>query len=294
LEQKFPKKKRKPLNLKTLSLIIAGFLVLNVGYYFLFPDVADLKKHAPKRTSFMKYRQQQWAHEGKKISINQQWVPLSRISPYVIKGVIIAEDDKFYKHDGFDFQSIQLAIEKDLKAGKFKLGASTISQQLAKNLYLTPSKNPIRKLKEAVLTWRIERTLPKRRIIELYLNVVEWGNGIFGIEAAARHYFGKSAAGLTPREAARLAAVLPNPIRFNPTSEMRFVVRRSNLIYKLMVRRGIVVEEYNTVMAQAKDSTELPVDTLTPQLPLQPDTMTTDSPGGLDNPDSAVWAGDSL
>ena len=125
---------------------------------------------------------------------------MTRISPYVIKAVLIAEDDKFWSHEGFDFEAIQKAMEKDLKARRFKVGGSTISQQLAKNLYLTPSKNVLRKVKEAILTWRIERNLTKKRIIELYLNLVEWGEGIFGIEAAARHYFGKSAAALGPKK----------------------------------------------------------------------------------------------
>jgi monofunctional biosynthetic peptidoglycan transglycosylase len=111
--------------------------------------------------------------------------------------VLIAEDDKFWTHEGFDYEAIQKAIEKDIKKRKFVLGGSTISQQLAKNLYLTPSKNPVRKIKEAILTWRLEKNLSKKRIIELYLNVVEWGDGLFGIEVAARHHFGKSVSDLT-------------------------------------------------------------------------------------------------
>lgn len=162
---------------------------------------------------------------------------------------MIAEDDKFYRHEGFDFEAIQQAVEKDLKAGKFKVGGSTISQQLAKNLFLSPSKNPVRKLKEAILTWRLERTLPKKRIMELYLNVVEWGEGIFGIETAARIYYGKSASALGPEEAARLAAVLPNPRKFNPLSQSRFVSQRSRIFYNSMVRRGIVIPAFEEVMA---------------------------------------------
>ena len=174
---------------------------------------------------------------------------MSRISPYLIKAVIIAEDDKFWKHEGFDFEAIQKAVEKDLKARKFKAGGSTISQQLAKNLYLTPSKNPLRKIKEAILTWRIERTLSKKRIIELYLNVVEWGEGIFGVEAASRYYYGKSAATLGPEEAARLAAVLPNPRKFNPRGNSRYVAKRAELIENIMIRRGIIIPTFNEVMA---------------------------------------------
>ena len=167
--------------------------------------MASLKKSCPEKTAFMKYREKVWQEKGIKKKITNIWVPLSSISPYVMKAVIIAEDDKFWSHEGFDFEAMQKALEKDIKKKKFKAGGSTISQQLAKNLYLSPSKNPIRKIKEAILTWRMEKQLSKRRIMELYLNVAEWGDGIFGIEAAARKHYGKSAAGLTAREAAVLA-----------------------------------------------------------------------------------------
>lgn len=218
------------------------------------PDVSSLKKENPKKTSFMKYREREWKKDGKKYKVRQIWVPLSRISPYLIKAVIIAEDDKFWRHEGFDYEAIQKAIEKDIKTKKFKLGASTISQQLAKNLYLSPAKNPIRKIREAIITMKLERTLSKRRILEIYLNVAEWGDkGIFGIEMASRHYYGKSASELGPEESARLAAVLPNPRKYNPLSTGRYVTHRSNLIYNIMVRRGIVVPEYEEVIEDLKE-----------------------------------------
>jgi len=220
------------------------------------PDVSRLKKENPQKTSFMEYRENEWKREGKKYRIQQKWVSLSRISPYLIKAVLIAEDDKFWSHEGFDYEALQKAIEKDIKAKKFKLGGSTISQQLAKNLYLSPSKNPIRKIKEAIITWRMERVLSKKRILELYLNIAEWGEGgIFGIETASWHYYGKPASDLNPEEAARLAAVLPNPRKFNPLGESRYVVHRSNLIYSIMVRRGIVVPEYEEVVEEEKEET---------------------------------------
>jgi monofunctional biosynthetic peptidoglycan transglycosylase len=220
------------------------------------PDVSRLKKENPKKTSFMEYRENEWKREGKKYRIQQKWVSLSRISPYLIKAVLIAEDDKFWSHEGFDYEALQKAVEKDIKAKKFKLGGSTISQQLAKNLYLSPSKNPIRKIKEAIITWRMERVLSKKRILELYLNIAEWGEGgIFGIETASWHYYGKAASDLNPEEAARLAAVLPNPRKFNPLGESRYVVHRSNLIYSIMVRRGIVVPEYEEVVEEEKEET---------------------------------------
>ncbi|MGZ3635419.1 MAG: transglycosylase domain-containing protein, partial [Syntrophales bacterium] len=172
--------------IKILVFVLASALILNIGSYFVYPDVSKLRKTYPKKTAFMEYREKEWQNQGKKKRIVQQWVPLSQIPPYVIKAVIIAEDDKFWTHEGFDYEAMQKAIEKDIKKRKFALGGSTISQQLAKNLYLTPSKNPVRKIKEAILTWRLERNLSKKRIIELYLNCVEWGDGLFGIGAASR------------------------------------------------------------------------------------------------------------
>jgi monofunctional biosynthetic peptidoglycan transglycosylase len=236
------------------GLLFLFFLVLFAGltlYLFLVPDVSRLKKENPKNTSFMKYREKVWQQKGKKYRIQQRWVSLSQISPYLIKAVLISEDDKFWSHEGFDYKSMQKAIEKDIKAKKFKLGGSTISQQLAKNLYLSPVKNPIRKIREAIITWKLERVLTKKRILELYLNFVEWGDGgIFGIEAASRHYYGKPASELNPEEASRLAAVLPNPRKYNPTGDSRYVMHRANLIYSIMVRRGIVAPEYEDVIGE--------------------------------------------
>ncbi len=233
------------------------------------PNLSKLRKENPGKTSLMEYREREWREKGKKYRVNQVWAPLSRISPYLIKAVLIAEDDKFWKHEGFDYEAIQKAIEKDIKAKKFKLGGSTISQQLAKNLYLSPSKNPLRKISEAVITWRMERVLSKKRILELYLNVVEWGEGIFGAESASRHYFGKSSFELTPEEAARLAAVLPSPRKYNPAGDQRYVVDRSNLIFSIMVRRGIVIPEYREVTEES-DSSYLETGSQTPIEKLKP------------------------
>jgi len=196
----------------------------------------------------MKYRESEWKEKGKKVKIRQMWVSLSHISPYLTKAVLIAEDDKFWHHEGFDFEAIEKAVEKNIKAGRFKAGGSTLSQQLAKNLYLTPAKTPIRKIREAILTWRIERGLSKKRILELYLNVVEWGEGIFGIEAASHHYYNKSASVLGPEEAARLASVLPNPRKYSPIGTSRYVENRSRIIYNIMVKRGIVIPEYEDMI----------------------------------------------
>jgi monofunctional glycosyltransferase len=223
--------------LKKLILAAVLFPIFFIGFYLIFPRVSILKENNPEKTSFMKYREREWQNNGQDKKIVQTWVPLSRISPQVVRAVIISEDDKFWTHEGFDFEEMHKAIDKDLKQKKFKYGASTISQQLAKNLYLSPAKNPVRKLKEFILTWRIEHTLTKKRIIELYLNVAEWGDGIFGIEAAAHHYFGKSAASLTAFEAARLAAVLPNPRKYSANNPSRYVENRAQRIYSIMMLR---------------------------------------------------------
>jgi monofunctional biosynthetic peptidoglycan transglycosylase len=217
----------------------------------VYPDVSRLKKENPKKTSFIEYREEEWKKKGKKIRIQKKWVSLGQISPYVMKAVIIAEDDKFWSHKGFDLDAIQKALEKDLEKGTFKFGGSTISQQLVKNLYLTPSKNPLRKAREAIITLRLERALNKRRILEIYLNVVEWGEGIFGIEAAAQHYYSKPAIALSPQEAARLAAVLPNPRRYRPNGSSKYVEKRATIIYDIMLRRGVVVPEYEDVMKES-------------------------------------------
>lgn len=233
---------------KTIVILLISVIFLSIAYYFIFPDISFLKKSNPKKTSFMEYREREWKEKGKKIKARQVWVPISQISPYLVKAVLIAEDDKFWHHEGFDFEAIEKAVEKNIKTGKFKVGGSTISQQLAKNLYLTPSRNPIRKIKEAVLTWRIEQKLSKKRILELYLNVAEWGEGIFGIEAAAHHYYGKPASAIGPDEAARLASALPNPRKYNPLGTSRYVENRSRIIYNIMVKRGIVIPAYEDAM----------------------------------------------
>ena len=220
------------------------FIVLSTIYFVILPNVSDLKMKNPSRTTLMKYREEEWKAKKEHHRILQIWVPLSRISPYLIKAVLIAEDDKFWKHEGFDYDSIEKAIEKNIQAGKFRFGGSTISQQLAKNLYLSPVKSISRKIAEAILTWKLERNLSKKRILELYLNLVEWGEGIFGAEAASRHYFGKDSIDLAPLEAARLAAILPNPRKFDPIGNQGYIVKRSQLIYGIMIRRGIIDPDF--------------------------------------------------
>ena len=245
--------------IKTVRIIIVVLLLLfaaDIGRYFFYPDVEKLVDQNPAKTAFMEYREAEWRREGladKKIV--QRWVPLRNVSQNLVKAVLIGEDDKFWQHEGFDYQAMERALEKNILAKKIRMGGSTISQQLAKNLFLSPSKNPIRKIKEAILTWRLEKTLSKRRILELYVNVAEWGDGIFGIGEASRHYFGVSPSQLSAKQASRLAAALPNPIKYSPGGSSRYVRNRSSLIYAIMRRRGIVVPDYNEVMDSAPDTT---------------------------------------
>ena len=231
-----------------------SLLLLPIAYLLLMPDLSKLKKENPKKTALMEYRETASREKRRRFRMDQRWVSFSKISPYLVKAVLIAEDDKFWRHEGFDYEAIRKALEKDLKAKKFKFGGSTITQQLARNLYLSPEKSLIRKISEAIITWRMEKVLSKKRILELYLNVAEWGEGIFGAEAASRHYYGKSSSELTPEEAARLASVLPNPRKYNPAGDQRYVTSRSNLIYSIMIQRGIVIPEYKEVTESQESS----------------------------------------
>jgi len=175
---------------------------------FSLPDVSHLRSSNPSETAFMK------AYDGKN-KLYYKWVPLKRISRNLRNAVIISEDDRFRKHHGFVWDAIKEAAKRNWRRRSLYYGASTITQQLARNLFLSKSKNPFRKTKELLIALKLERELPKDRILELYLNVVEWGNGIFGAQAAAKHYFGTSAAYLSKSQAAFLAAILPNPVYFD-------------------------------------------------------------------------------
>jgi len=162
-------------------------------------------------TSFMAYRMDELRAKNPKAQLRYQWVPYERMSNNVKRAVIAAEDAKFVDHEGFDWDGIQRALEKNERRGRVVAGGSTITQQLAKNLFLTPSRSYVRKGQEAVITLMLEALLPKRRIFEIYLNVIELGSGVFGVEAASRHYFSTSAASLSAAQGARLAAMAPNP-----------------------------------------------------------------------------------
>lgn len=183
------------------------------------PDVAALARANPETTAFIdRYRAQRRA-AGQSDRVEWRWVPGDAISPHLKRAVVSAEDMEFFSHDGFSTAEIKVALREALESREAPRGASTITQQLAKNLWLSPSRSPVRKLKEVVLTRQLERALSKQRILDIYLNVVEFGPGVYGAEAAARRYFGKSAAFLTEHEAAQLAASLPRPSRWHPGVE---------------------------------------------------------------------------
>lgn len=168
----------------------------------------------PSETAFMAQRLDEMRAKNPKAAIRHEWVPWARISPHLKRAVIAAEDARFVEHAGLDWEAIAKAREKNRQRGRVVAGGSTITQQLAKNLFLSPSKSYLRKGQEAVIAFMLEAILSKERILELYLNVIEWGNGVFGAEAAARHYFRIPAAQLGPEQAARLAAIIPSPRRF--------------------------------------------------------------------------------
>jgi monofunctional glycosyltransferase len=211
----------------------AGFSYLCYIYLTL-PDVRELASTNPTTTAFMRIRIREAEDEGRKLQIRQRWVPYTQISNNLRRAVLVAEDSGFYDHEGIDLEQLKASLELNWEEGKFLRGGSTITQQLAKNLYLSPSKNPIRKLKELLITRRLEASLTKRRILEIYLNVIEWGDGIFGCEAAARTYFGKPASALSPEEAALLAGAIINPREHSPAHPTARLRRRQEIIFRRM------------------------------------------------------------
>jgi monofunctional glycosyltransferase len=216
----------------------AAVVFAAVGYaYLTLPDVRSLATTNPKTTAFMELRFRESESDGKPYRFDQRWVPYSRISPNLRRAVLAAEDSAFWQHDGIDIEQIRVAVQQALERGDVPRGASTLTQQLAKNLYLSPSRDPLRKLRELIITRRLEAALSKQRIFEIYLNVVEWGDGVWGAEAAARRYFGVPASALTRSQAALLAGALINPRRYNPARPPTRLLRRQRII---LARMGTV------------------------------------------------------
>jgi monofunctional glycosyltransferase len=223
--------------IKTGLLCLAGVVLIELLTIPWF-SIGSLKTENPGPTALMRQRLGEADRDGKPLKIVQQWIPIGRIPQHVIDAVVVAEDGTFFEHGGIDWFEVQESIEKNIEEGRAARGASTITQQLAKNLYLSTSKDPVRKLKEVVITLLLERTLNKQRILEIYLNIIEWGRGIFGIEAAARTFFGKSASALTLEEGARLAAVIPSPLLHRPDADTRYVIRRKGIVLSRMAARS--------------------------------------------------------
>ncbi len=228
-----PAPKRRPWG-KIAGFSVLGVLLLILVFtgiiYVTLPNVEEVRERNPKETAIMRHREAQFKEKGKKLRRIHYWAPLSRISPLLIQAVLISEDDKFFQHEGFDWEEMREAMEKNLDRKQVVRGGSTITQQLAKNLYLRPARTPWRKLQEALIARKLEKTLSKRRILELYLNVIEWGDGLYGAEAAARTCFGKAAAELTPAEAIRLVSVIINPHRYSAVSNASKRMRNKRLL----------------------------------------------------------------
>lgn len=219
----------RPLWYWTRRALLALVLIFIAWHLWLLGQVLWWKWIPPSETSFMSLRLGELNEKKPDAELRYRWVPYEQISLHLKRAVIAAEDDKFVDHEGFDWDGIQKAIEKNQKKGKPVAGGSTISQQLAKNLFLSPSRSYFRKAEEAIITVMIETVWDKRRILEVYLNVVEWGNGIFGCEAAAQRYYKTSAARLNPAQAARLAVMLPNPRKYETTFGPRLAAHAARI-----------------------------------------------------------------
>lgn len=219
-------------------------------FFFTLPDVSALRTSTPRTTAFIEQRRARLRREGLSDKIRRIVVPLSAIAPSMRSAAVLTEDENFYLHNGIDWAATKLAIETDLEKGEIRIGGSTITQQLAKNLYLSPSRSPWRKLREMAIAARMERALSKSRILELYLNSIEWGDRTYGVEAASRLYFGHPASELTLRESAALAAMIASPRLFDPRTHPRRLERRTARIL-LLLRRAQVPD------ASSKDFSQI-------------------------------------
>lgn len=241
---------------KILFFILIGAIAVWLIFELVtFPSISSLRTENPTTTSLIEYRLSEARAEGREPRKYMIWMPMEQISPHLQRAVLAGEDSRFFEHNGFDWEAIEKAWDEAMKEGEkeakaegdynpndwipplpsFKRGASTVTQQLSKNLYLSEDRNFLRKGREAVYTYFLERNLSKKRILELYLNVIEWGDGVYGAEAASRTYFKKSASNLTREEAAFLAAMIPSPLNvFNPQKNRKRVVRRQRVLLKYM------------------------------------------------------------
>ena len=251
---------------RVFLILVLLLLVWLLWEWATFPNTAKLASENPTTTAFMEQRKQELRAAGKSDALLYTFVRYDRISPYLRRGVLVAEDNDFYQHGGVDVKAMKEAVERDWKRRKITHGGSTITQQLAKNLYLSPSRNPLRKVKEYFIARSLERNLSKKRILELYLNVVELGERVYGAEAASRLYFQRSAASLTPQQAALLAGSLPNPRAMNPGTPNKRLRWRQRMILARLRRWGYLLEEQ--VLTEKKpEAPAPPTDTALQQVP---------------------------
>jgi monofunctional biosynthetic peptidoglycan transglycosylase len=228
-------------NVLLKSIALTALIGALVYFYYTLPDVSGLRTKNPKRSALMELRDEEYAKKGIRAPRQQIWQPYGAISEHLKKAILVSEDASFFSHKGVDVAELKEALKKDWETGSFRRGGSTITMQLAKNLYLNPSKNPLRKAKEIIIAWQLEQALPKRRIFEIYLNVIEWGRNIYGAEAAARYYFGKSASNLDILESATLAALIPSP---RNSREKGLLYRRNVILGRLAGLGYLSREEY--------------------------------------------------
>jgi monofunctional biosynthetic peptidoglycan transglycosylase len=235
-----------------VSALLAATLLFGLVFWLTLPSVSWLKKKNPKETAMMGFRTEQAKEKGQRARRTWKRVPLSRISPYLIQAVLIAEDDKFFEHEGFDWESMRKALDANIKKKRILRGGSTITQQLAKNLFLTPEQSVWRKLREAAIAVKLEYALSKKRILELYLNLIDWGPGIYGAEAASRSNFNCPAAALTLCQAIRLASIIPNPHIFSAldTGNSRLNRKRRIIAARMLQRHWIQKEACDQALTE--------------------------------------------
>jgi monofunctional biosynthetic peptidoglycan transglycosylase len=261
---------------RKLFFAVLILAILWIGWEWItFPDVSKLRTGVPETTAFMELRKKQLRKAGQDDRIEYRWVPYGRISPNLRRAVLVAEDDAFYQHDGVDVEGLREAMRRNWESRSIRRGGSTITQQLAKNLYLSPSRNPWRKLKEYLIARELEKELSKKRILEIYLNVVEYGERWYGAEAAAQHYFDRSASSLSASQASLLAGCLPNPRVMNPSRPNKRLRYRQRMILSRMKRWGYLAEK-EVLTEKKREEEEEPKATPTPEASPEPGITDTD------------------